>query len=88
MDNQTSTTQDHFIQVGKYKVKVDRNLCMGCGTCAALAANTFQLDNENKPVVKAGTSDTPENILAAAQACPASAIIIADAETGNQVFPN
>lgn len=71
------------------KVKVDRNLCIGCGTCVGIAPKTFEIDNEGKSVIKKkdGTKtqeevdyseidDTGENISNAAKSCPVGAIII------------
>ncbi len=31
-----------------FKVKVDRQLCIGAASCSAIAPDTFQLDNEGK----------------------------------------
>jgi len=84
MDQQT---QDKTIQIGKYKVKVVRDLCIGAASCIAVSPNTFLLDDEKKAVIKDGAQDLPENILMAAQSCPTAAIIITDAETNEQVWP-
>ncbi len=75
------------VQIGKYKIHVDRLLCIGAASCVAVSPATFQLDGENKAVVQEGGNDKPENILMAAQSCPTKAIIITDAETGQKVWP-
>ena len=81
-------TEDKIIQIGKYKVQVIRDLCIGAATCVALSPPVFVLDEENKAVIQEGNDDTPENILMAAQSCPTKAIIITDTETGQQVWPS
>ena len=86
MDNQTPQTQDKEVQIGKYKVKVIRSLCIGAASCIAVSPNIFKLDGENKAVILEG-QDTPENILMAAQSCPTKAIIVFDTETNTQVWP-
>jgi ferredoxin len=87
MDNQTPATQDKEVIIGKYKVKVIRDLCIGAASCVAVSPTTFQLDGENKAITEVGSTDTPENILMAAQSCPTKAIIITDMETNTQVWP-
>ncbi len=72
--------------MGKYKVKVDRMLCIGTADCVKIAPNTFELDDEAKSVVKKQNGDSDEKILEAAKVCPVLAIIVED-EEGNQVFP-
>lgn len=86
MDNQTPQTEDKEVQIGKYKVKVIRSLCIGAATCVAISPNIFELDGENKAVILEG-QDLPENILMAAQSCPTKAVIITDTETNTQVWP-
>jgi len=81
-------TEDKTIQVGKYKVKVARDLCIGAASCIAVSPDTFLLDDANKAVIKGDSQDVPENILMAAQSCPTTAIIITNAETGEQVWPS
>ncbi|MDO8515047.1 MAG: ferredoxin [bacterium] len=76
-----------FVTIGKYKVKVDRDLCIGAGSCVAIADKTYSLDGENKAILHADSVNTPEEILMAAQSCPTKAIIIIDIETGKQVWP-
>ena len=85
MDNQT--TGDKVIQIGKYKVQVIRHLCIGATACVAVSPDTFEMDSENKAIIKDGSQDLPDNILMAAQSCPTKAIIITDTETGQQVWP-
>jgi len=71
----------------KYRIKVDRDLCIGAASCVALAAKTFQLDSENKAIVLSEDADTVEAIRLAAESCPTKAIILEDAETGKQESP-
>ena len=77
------------------KVKVDRDLCIGAGSCVAVAPKVFELDAEGKAIIlkKDGTKnetsdfssyeeidDTEENILNAARSCPVNAIIIIEVD--------
>ncbi len=71
----------------RYKITVDRSLCIGAASCVALAMKTFALDSENKAVVLEGEGDVPEAIKLAAESCPTKAIILENAETGNQEYP-
>lgn len=87
MDNKPPQTEDKEVQIGKYKVKVIRSLCIGAAPCVAISPNIFKLDNENKAVVTEGGEDLPENILMAAQSCPVRAIVIIDTDTNTQVWP-
>jgi ferredoxin len=79
--------EDKVVQIGNYEVKVVRDLCIGAATCLAMAPETFELDGESIAVIKEGSSDMPESILMAAQACPVKAIVITDTTTGEQVWP-
>lgn len=73
----------------KYIVEYHRQNCTGIGTCSIIAGNTFVMDDENKAqlVELPPSEDSDDEILAAAQSCPALAIFIFDKETGEQVFP-
>lgn len=68
------------------KIMVDRDLCIGAGSCIIFAGNTFELDGENKAVVKNPPGDSDEEILAAAVSCPTNAIFLYD-EAGRQIYP-
>lgn len=71
----------------KYKITIDRNLCIGAASCVALAMKTFALDEENKAIVIEGEGDPPDAIKLAAESCPTKAIILIDEETGDQEYP-
>ena len=71
----------------KWKIVIDRDLCIGAASCVALAMKTFALDAENKAVVLEGEGDVPETIKLAAESCPTKAIILEDEETGEQEYP-
>ena len=76
-----------FLVMVKYKVTVDRNLCIGAGSCVAVAPLAFALDNEAKAIVLPTVDQTDDNtLLESAKACPVAAIIVTD-ETGKQLFP-
>ena len=71
----------------KWKITIDRDLCIGAASCVPLAMKTFALDGENKAVVLEGEGDPPEAIKLAAESCPTKAIILTDEETGEQEYP-
>lgn len=88
------------IRIGK--LMVDRNLCIGAASCIAVAPSAFELDPENKAVLRRKsqppTSDATERkdledqslddetLLLAAKSCPTQAIIVYD-EEGKQIYP-
>lgn len=71
----------------KFKIKIDRTLCIGAASCVALAMKTFQLDAENKAVVLDEGGDEAETIKLAAESCPTKAIILENLENGKQEYP-
>ena len=73
--------------MAKYKIEIDRDLCIGDGACCGEAPNTIEMDDENIAVVTDADAHTPEEVLQAAQVCPVDAIILTDVETGEQVWP-
>ncbi|MFA6981504.1 MAG: ferredoxin [Patescibacteria group bacterium] len=79
--------EDKEVQIGKYKVKVIRNACISAGSCIAVSPTVFQFDAENKAIILDGAQDDEANILMAAQSCPTKAVVITDAESGQQVWP-
>jgi ferredoxin len=60
------------------KVEILKDMCIGCGACAATCPDLFQIGDDGKaePIVP----DVPEDVEAsaeqAAQDCPAQAIVI------------
>ena len=68
------------------KVRIDRDLCIGVGNCAAYAPTVFQIDEENKAVVIDPSSVDDNTLLEAAESCPVGAINIEDDE-GRQLYP-
>lgn len=83
----TQPTADKEVTIGNYKIKVIRSLCISVAACVAVSPQVFELDAENKAVVKVGSTDVETNILLAAQACPTRAIVIIDATTNQQLWP-
>lgn len=84
------------------KIEVKRDLCIGAASCVALAGTVFELDGENRAIIKqAGgkrdsgpasktelenASISDEELLAAAEACPTAAVYLY-AEDGSQIYP-
>lgn len=72
----------------KYKIDVDRDMCVGDKLCCENAPETFKLDDDQKVVIANPEGDPPENILFAARSCPLDAIVLHDLHTGAQVWPD
>lgn len=60
------------------KVSVDKNLCIGCGTCTAVCESVFKLGEDGKAEVKSewqgGDKDLPDCTKEAIDSCPVAAI--------------
>lgn len=79
--------EDKTVIIGNYTVKVVRSLCISAASCVAVSPAVFELDAENKAIIKEGALDEEANILLAAQTCPTKAIVIVETATGKQVWP-
>ncbi|HWQ59827.1 MAG TPA: ferredoxin [Candidatus Fimivivens sp.] len=56
-------------------VAVNRDMCIGCGGCTAIAPKTFGLDGEGKSTILASADeDSTETIVSAKNGCPVGAI--------------
>jgi ferredoxin len=62
---------------------IDAGACAAHGDCVEIAPEAFRLDDV--AVVVGQTTD--DRLRAAAQACPAGAIVLYDADTGEEVDP-
>jgi ferredoxin len=58
------------------RIEVDREKCMGQGTCEFYAPSTFALDDEGISSVVDPEGDSEEKVLLAAQGCPTQAIAV------------
>ena len=69
------------------RIEVDRELCIGAASCIAVAPDAFELDPENKAVVKPLWANlTDEQLLEAAKACPVAAIMLYGTD-GQRLYP-
>lgn len=73
--------------IGKYKVEVIREKCIGAASCVAIAPKVFDLDEEQIAIILDPHGEDDQTKLLAAQSCPTAAIIVTDTETGQQVWP-
>lgn len=60
------------------KITVDKDLCIGCGTCVVLAPKTFKLGKDGKSEVIEPPGDKEEKIREAVDSCPVDALELAD----------
>jgi ferredoxin len=54
--------------------KVDKDTCIGCGTCALLAAGSFEMQDDGKAVSINPPGDDEATVTGALEACPVDAI--------------
>ncbi|MDW7657200.1 MAG: ferredoxin [Bacillota bacterium] len=62
------------------KATVDRDLCIGCGLCAEICPDVFEMDDESiaQVIVDVIPADAEEAAKEAASSCPVDAIAIED----------
>lgn len=58
-------------------VTVDKKLCIGCGACASICANVFEM-KDGKSIVKVKKIEGPSCVKEAESACPVGAIKVKD----------
>lgn len=56
------------------KVKVDENVCMGCGACQAVCPNVFEVDGVASVIVDEVAEEDIEDVKDAIAGCPVVAI--------------
>lgn len=55
-------------------LKVDKDICTGCGSCVIIAPNTFDFDEDGKSEIINERGDTDELIQESIDTCPVSCI--------------
>jgi ferredoxin len=69
----------------RWKVTVDRDVCIGSGVCVGTAPRHFRLDDgRSRPIAE--IVDPDDTVVAAGESCPTEAITIQDA-AGHQLAP-
>ena len=66
-----------------YRVEIDEAACAAHGDCVEIAPEVFALDDVAQVI-----GDGPDELLlAAAEACPSTAILVIEVETAEAVYP-
>jgi len=71
----------------KYKVVIDKDKCIGAGSCINVAPLTFRMGTDNKVELIDQDGNSDEEKTLAATSCPVGAIKIINTETGEAVWP-
>ena len=59
------------------KFKVDKDLCIGCGACASICEEVFEINDDGYAEAKdeeITNDEIKENAISALESCPTSAI--------------
>ncbi len=69
------------------KVKVNKDVCIGCGACTAIASDVFSFGEDNLAKANEENNDidkmddeTKNDVMDALEGCPTSAIVIEEEE--------
>ena len=73
--------------MSRYRIVINRELCVGDGLCQEGANGTFHIDEELCCVVRDAEGNSPEDILFAAWNCPNGCISLYNEATGQKVWP-
>jgi ferredoxin len=73
-------------QIGRYTIRIDKNLCVGFGDCVTDAPDVFALGDDGVVFFLDSHATDEQRLIAACQACPVDALTALD-ENGKQVAP-
>lgn len=73
--------------MARYRVLVDKVLCIGAGICVEVAPTVFSFDEDGKAETPPEVEAPLTKLLDAAKGCPVLAITLIDPETGEQLYP-
>ncbi|MBP9760877.1 MAG: ferredoxin [Candidatus Magasanikbacteria bacterium] len=68
------------------RIVIDRQACIGAGSCVVVAEQTYQLDEENLAYIVDPDAHDQDTIMLSAQACPVLAIHLYNKD-GKKIFP-
>ena len=71
--------------MSRWKISVDKSLCIGSAMCIAIAPDRFVLDKRQRSGPAEAETDPDELVRDAAASCPSEAISLIDANTGQPV---
>lgn len=71
----------------RYEAEVDPEVCTAAQMCVSIAPETFVFDADAGVSRAQGGPSEDEGVLDAAEMCPVEAIIVRDADTGEQLHP-
>ena len=71
----------------KLSVAVDHGLCVGNAMCTTIATKAFTLNDDRQAIPADVDADSAELIIDAAENCPVAAILVADANNCERLFP-
>jgi ferredoxin len=70
--------------MSRWKVSVDKDVCISSAMCVALAPGRFVLDEQQRSGPVEAEID-PDEVVRDAAACPSEAISLVDGDTGEPV---
>ncbi|MFI1201548.1 ferredoxin [Streptomyces sp. NPDC020883] len=71
----------------RWRVTVDRGVCIGSGLCAGTAPERFRLDTARQSHPVEPETEPVDTVLTAAEGCPVEAITITTVDGDEPVFP-
>jgi ferredoxin len=71
--------------MSRWKVSVDKNVCISSAMCVAIAPGRFVLDEQQRSGPVDAEIEPDELVRDAAASCPSEAISLVDADTGQPV---
>jgi ferredoxin len=72
---------------GKWRIKVDPQLCQASHMCVGIAPAVFEPGPGGVTRPRQDVVDSDDDVLDAAECCPVSAITITELETGRLLSP-
>ena len=69
----------------RYEASIDPEVCIGAQMCVGIAPETFEFDEQTRTTRVVGGASEDDGLLDAADMCPVSAIVVRDADSGEQL---